>query len=142
MKTIFITITWAISTLILQAQSEPITIEDGTTIKVTVPVQNASGTVVFGLFDKNNFLKNPIQSKISPINNGEAIATFIKVIPGPYAIVLFHDKNDNKILDFDENGIPTENYGVSNNMYSYGPPQWHDAKFDVQDQAIEMFIYL
>ena len=141
MKTIFITITLIISTMILKAQSDSLPVEEGKMIKVSVPVKSASGNVVFGLFEENNFLKNPTQSKISAINDGNAIAIFSGIVPGTYAIVIFHDKNENSILDFDENGIPKENYGVSNNTFGYGPPQWHDSKFNVQDQDIEMVIY-
>lgn len=141
MKTIFITITFLIAAMILKAQSDPANSENSTMIKVSVPVKSETGKVVFGLFQENNFLQNPTQSKVSQIQDGNATAIFSGITPGTYAIVIFHDKNENSILDFDENGIPKENYGVSNNTFSYGPPQWYDSKFNVQDQDIEMVIY-
>ena len=44
-------------------------------------------------------------------------------------------------MDFESNGIPKENYGVSNNqMNLYGPPLWEDAKFefDGSDKALQL----
>lgn len=142
MKTIFITITLAISTFILKAQSDITVFEEGTSITVTVPAKNYTGKVVFGLFDETNFLKEPILGQVSTIKDGQAVAEFNDIAPGTYAIILFHDKNDNNLMDFEINGMPSENYGVSNNTFSYGPPQWHTAKFEVKNQPIEMIINL
>lgn len=142
MKTLFFTITLAISTLMLQAQTETQIIEEGTTITVIVPAKSYSGKVVFGLFDESTFLKEPILGTVSTITDGKAIAKFDGVWPGTYAIVLFHDKNENNMMDFEVNGMPSENYAVSNNTYGYGPPQWHEAKFEVKNMPIEMIINL
>lgn len=36
--------------------------------------------------------------------------------------------------------MPKENYGISNNNMSYGPPVWQEAKFEVNSENLEMEI--
>ncbi|MEM7085794.1 MAG: DUF2141 domain-containing protein [Bacteroidota bacterium] len=141
MKTIILTLTLAISALFANAQSETDVTTDGTTITVTVPVPSQEGTVIAGLFDENTFMKaGPLQGTESKIEEGKATLTFTNVAPGTYGITLFHDKNGNRTLDFEPNGMPKEMFGVSNNIMSYGPPQWSDAKFEVASEPISMEI--
>ena len=141
MKTIILTIALAISTFFLKAQTDDVASVEGTTITVTVPVASNEGNVIFGLYDENTFMKSaPIQGLEGEIIDGKATVTFTNVVPGTYGISLFHDKNGNKIMDFEPNGMPKEMYGVSNNVMSYGPPQWSDAKFEVNSAPIELEI--
>ena len=51
-----------------------------------------------------------------------------------------HDENDNNAMDFEDNGMPKESYGMSNNPMSYGPPQFATAKFEVASEDLEMNI--
>ena len=106
-----------------------------TTGNIVVSVENLSseeGKVYFALFNEDNFLKKaPIQGEVSEIKEGVAQITFSEVPSGTYAVTAYHDKNGNQQMDFESNGIPKENYGVSNNqMNLYGPPFWEDAKFE------------
>jgi uncharacterized protein (DUF2141 family) len=112
---------------------------------ITVSVENLSseeGKVYFALFNEDNFLKKaPIQGEVSEIKEGVAQITFSEVPSGTYAVTAYHDKNGNQQMDFESNGIPKENYGVSNNqMNLYGPPLWEDAKFefDGSDKALQL----
>lgn len=136
MKTI-ITLALLITTFIMKAQVT----SEGTTITVMVPVQSSEGSVLIGLYDsQENFLKKPQQTVEGIIKNGKATATFTNVLEGTYGITLFHDKNSNKQMDFEPNGMPKEPYGVSNNVMSFGPPQWETAKFEVGKKALELEI--
>ncbi len=116
--------------------------EKTTKIKVTIDnVLNDSGVVLFSLHTKDTFMKgNGIQSAKSKIEEGKVSITFKNVIPGEYAILVLHDENQNNRMDFEDNGMPLESYGISNNPRSYGPPEYHTAKFKVTDQPIEMNI--
>jgi uncharacterized protein (DUF2141 family) len=116
-----------------------------TTGNIVVSVENLSseeGKVYFALFNEDNFLKKaPIQGEVSEIKEGVAQITFSEVPSGNYAVTAYHDKNGNQQMDFESNGIPKENYGVSNNqMNLYGPPLWEDAKFefDGSDKALQL----
>jgi len=148
MKTILVTITIVLSSLILKAQNadSAITNDDTsetTTITVNVPVKSSEGSVIFGLFTEQNFMKSaPVQGLESEIVDGKATVTFENVTPGTYAITLFHDKNGNKQMDFEPNGMPIEMYGVSNNVMSMGPPMWSDAKFEVNGEPLTLEIIM
>jgi uncharacterized protein (DUF2141 family) len=144
MKTVLVCIALSFSSLFLSAQSETetSTSTEGTTITLTVPVQGTEGTILVGLYKESNFMQNPTLAAVGEIKDGKSIITLNDVAPGEYGITLLHDKNDNKRMDFDANGMPLERYGVSNNTLSYGPPQWSDAKFEVANTPIEMEIRL
>lgn len=43
-------------------------------------------------------------------------------------------------MDFQSNGMPLEDYGSSNNVMSYGPPNFEAAKFRVTDKNIVLNI--
>jgi len=43
-------------------------------------------------------------------------------------------------MDFEDNGMPKESYGMSNNPIGFGPPQYATAKFNFENEAIEMNI--
>ncbi len=137
MKTLALLVTLLISNFIINAQ-EP----NGVTITVTVPnITSSDGEVLFGLYDENTFMKAaPIQGEKSEIIDGVAKIVFKNVPEGVFAISCFHDKNGNNRMDFEENGMPKESYGVSNNNMSYGPPMWSDAKFEVGAEDLDLEI--
>ena len=140
MKAIILSITFSLAGWLLNAQEATTNTVEGTTITVTVPVQSNEGNVIFGLYNESNFMRAPLVGAESGIVDGKATATFENVEPGIYAVILFHDKNDNKQMDFDLQGMPQEMYGVSNNIMSMGPPQWNDAKFEVNGEPVSLEI--
>lgn len=112
----------------------------GISITVTVPVQSTEGKVIFGLHNEATFMKAPLQGQISQIVDGKATVTFSGVAPGTYAVMCFHDRNNDDQMNFQANGMPLEDYGVSNNNMAMGPPSWSDAKFEVGTQDLELEI--
>ena len=66
--------------------------------------------------------------------------TFENVLPGEYAILALHDENDNKRMDYEDNGMPKESFGMSNNVMVMGPPQYEDAKFKVANEDLDLNI--
>ncbi|CAL2076666.1 DUF2141 domain-containing protein [Tenacibaculum sp. 190524A05c] len=113
---------------------------------ITVTVSNATsntGTIKFGLHNKDTFMrKNPIQVAESKIEDGKCKIVFENVPAGEYAITCFHDKNSNGKMDFQSNGMPLEDYGASNNVMNFGPPQYDDAKFTITDKDVSLDIKL
>lgn len=143
MKILIFTISLAVNAFFMQAQVESAPNLNGTTITVTIPTKSDEGTINLGLYTEDIFMKAaPAKSMHVQIKEGKAVAIFENVEPGIYAIALYQDKNSNNTMDFQPNGMPSEPYGTSNNIMSYGPPQWSDAKFIVEDQPIEMEIRL
>ncbi|MCK8522871.1 DUF2141 domain-containing protein [Aquimarina sp. D1M17] len=140
MKTLAFLIALLISNFIVQAQTP----DSGITITVTVPnVTGSEGDVLFALYNEATFMKAaPVQSAKSEIENGTAKVTFTNVPVGEYGITCLHDTNGNGRMDFEANGMPKENYGVSNNNMSYGPPMWGDAKFEVGSEDLTLEIRL
>jgi uncharacterized protein (DUF2141 family) len=114
----------------------------GQTITVTIDnVLNNKGQVIFALHDNASFMKsNGLQSGASEIKDGKATITFTNVTPGTYAIIALHDENSNQRMDFEPNGMPKEAFGLSTNPMSYGPPQFHDAKFEVTHKDLDLNI--
>jgi uncharacterized protein (DUF2141 family) len=138
MKTLALLAALLVSNFLLQAQEKT----EGVTITVTVPdITSSEGEVIFGLYDENTFMKAaPIKGKKSTIVDGGAKITFSNVPEGVFAIACFHDTNRNNRMDFEPNGMPKEDYGVSNNDMSYGSPLWDDAKFEVNSENLELEI--
>ncbi len=112
--------------------------------EITVTLLNASsdeGTLNFSLFNENTFMKSaPLFSENVKIIEGKGTVVFKNIPKGEYAIICYHDENNNKRIDFLDNGMPKENYGTSNNPLSYGPPNYEDSKFLVKNEAISLEI--
>ncbi|MBQ0787717.1 MAG: DUF2141 domain-containing protein [Oceanihabitans sp.] len=109
----------------------------GNTITVTVEnIRNTNGKILASLHDENTFMKGKegIQTAETTITGNTVTVTYKNVLPGAYAIMSVHDENDNKKMDFELNGMPKENYGMSNNPVLYGPPTFDVAKFMVNEK--------
>jgi uncharacterized protein (DUF2141 family) len=134
MKNVILTIAFVCSLTFGFAQDKGITI--------TVTVDNLTsdkGKASFSLHTSETFMKGGgIMNASSEIKDGKAVITFINVKPGEYAILGMHDANENGRMDFRENGMPLESYGTSNNVMAFGPPQYEDAKFIVEDKDLEL----
>jgi uncharacterized protein (DUF2141 family) len=64
------------------------------------------------------------------IAQGQAVCEFSGVLPGTYAVSVFHDENSNGKLDTKFMGIPREGVGASNNAKGhFGPPKFEAAAF-------------
>lgn len=136
MKNLILTLALAFSTLFSFAQDE------GITITVTIDnVTSNEGKVLMSLHTSETFMKDKgIKDAETTIEDGKVTITFNNVLPGEYAILALHDVNDNKRMDFHENGMPKESFGTSNNVMAMGPPQYDDAKFTVADDDLELNI--
>ena len=143
MKTILLTITLAITSLFLSAQTGTTkATTEGTSVTVTVSLRGTGGHILYSLHNESTFMKAPLEGASGEIIDGKSTVTFKNVTPETYGIMVVHDKNDNKGMDFETNGRPIEAYGMSNNPMSYGPPQFSDAKFEVLDTPIIIEIRL
>ena len=105
-----------------------------------VNVLTSEGKVGFALYNKDNFMKQPILAKEAKIVDGKSKVVFENVLAGEYAILCYHDKNNNDKMDFQPNGMPLESYGASNNVMNFGPLRFDDAKFKVSDKKVSLEI--
>ncbi|NRD19680.1 DUF2141 domain-containing protein [Winogradskyella eckloniae] len=102
------------------------------TVKVN-KAQNDDGKMFIALYNSaTGFLETTYKGEISAIQNNACSVTFKDIPEGTYAVSIFHDENDNGKMDTNFFGIPTEDYGCSNNATGFmGPPKWDDAKFQL-----------
>ncbi|NQX85617.1 MAG: DUF2141 domain-containing protein [Flavobacteriaceae bacterium] len=117
----------------LQAQ------EAGSTIVVNVSeISSNKGKIIVGLYaNSDDFLKHIIDGKRVEINNKSCSVSFKNIPEGTYAISLFHDENNDGKMDTNFMGIPTEDYGCSNDARDFmGPPEWEDAKFELKEKIM------
>lgn len=121
--------------------SNVINAQEKFTITATVVnITSSEGKVGFALYNKENFMKTPILASDVKIVDGKSTVTFKDVEPGEYAVVCYHDKNNNDKMDFATNGMPLEDYGSSNNVMNFGPPTFENAKFTVSDKNVSLEI--
>ena len=107
--------------------------------EITVTVVNATtdnGKVSFVLYDQVTFMKTPLKGASAKIIKGKSTVTFKNITQGEYSVICFHDKNNNGKIDFNENGMPLEDYGASNNNMDFGPPSFLDSKFTVIEEDV------
>ena len=114
--------------------------EASSSVVVTVgKAKNAKGHVACGLFAKaEGFPKNmtegaALELKWVSIAGDTARCEFQGIAPGTYAVAVFHDENDNKKLDTNFLGIPSEAYGSTNNVkHATSAPTFAEAKFEAR----------
>ena len=118
------------------------------TFNVVANVNNINsndGTMYYALYTSAESMMNrkAIQRQMATVKDETSTITFTNVEVGVYSIVVFHDENNNKQMDFNDMGMPLEKYGVSNNATNpYGPPNFSDTKFDVIDTNLTFEIEL
>jgi uncharacterized protein (DUF2141 family) len=81
--------------------------------------------------------------KILPIMNRGVYLKLDSLEYGYYAIKIFHDENNNGKIDLNFLGIPTEDYGYSNNVSGwFGPPKWEKTRFlfNQSEMSIEISV--
>lgn len=94
-----------------------------------------SGTVALVLFNNaNSFgdLRNPARLKMFELDGREAYV-LDDVPAGEYALMVYYDENDNRKIDKNFIGIPTEPLGFSNEYQPKGPPSYSRAAFILAD---------
>jgi len=92
---------------------------------------------VFALYDSAERYKKhtrAFRSSSQAITN-QSCAWQVDGLPhGDYAVMLYHDVNDNGKLDSNFLRVPREPYGFSNNKRGlFGPASFGDTKFSLEE---------
>ena len=116
----------------------------GNLIIVVTGIENDDGEVLIAVSNsRENYESNDtafVGVKVK-IENKKAEYTFEELSFGEYAIKLFHDENMDGELDSNFLGIPTEDFGFSNNARgTFGPADYDDAKFLFEQTEMTMEI--
>ena len=112
-----------------QASASPPT---GSITFVVGGLKSDDGAVLVSLFDNGKHFPKQSSKAVgkgrSIIQGGIATVTFSDLPAGTYAAALLHDENNNREMDYNLLGIPSEGYGFSNNAKaSFGPPSFRHA---------------
>jgi len=108
-------------------------------IATIIGFENDKGSCRACLFNSESGFKNgkPLECVQVPATNKKATAIFENIADGTYAIFVFHDYNNNGIMDKNWLGIPKEGYGASQNKLPFtAAPKFESNKFSVKDKAI------
>lgn len=70
-----------------------------------------------------------------PAQSGTVQCQFEGLPTGRYAIMAYHDENDDQKLNRRFGMFPTEGYGLSNNPKVMGPPRFDESAFPVSATA-------
>lgn len=102
-------------------------------LKITVNnFKNIKGKLQVCLTDKKeDFLKQCDYAKTVAVTNNTISLKIANIKTGVYSVSLFHDENNNGVLDTKGLfGIPSEPYGFSNNpRTTFGPPSFENCTF-------------
>ena len=108
-------------------------------IELTIgKVPSDEGYIYFAMYaSEEDFMKRKMYRKTRIKASKEGVKVIFRDVPsGTYAVTCFHDANDNGRMDFSSSGMPEEDYGMTNNVMSFGPPRFSDAKFEVKDKDL------
>ncbi len=103
---------------------------------VVKDVRSDSGSITVDLHgdDPSEFLKKgkKLLRVREPARLGEVEVCLPVRMPGVFAVVAYHDKNDNREFDRNWLGLPEEPFGISNNPGPFfAPPTHEEAAFQV-----------
>lgn len=114
-----------------------ITLVKGQT-QLTVRIERVKaerGPVFCDLFNAGEGFPGPspiIGGSLELAASGAPVCTYTDLPAGAYAVSVIQDENSNGSLDSNAFGVPTEGYGVSNNVIpATSAPKWSDSRFDV-----------
>ncbi len=106
------------------------------TLTVTVlGLRSHAGELLIGVYDSAEWFRSAVsdsatKSALLPekwrvagaslrAQAGAQSITFRQLPPGRYAVIVFHDENDNGLLDENAMGVPIEGYGFSNDAQGF-----------------------
>lgn len=76
----------------------------------------------------------------APADASAAMVHFLDVPPGQYAVMAYHDANDDQKLDLRFGMFPKEGWGLSNNPKVMGPPSFSASSFTMTEQTMATMI--
>ena len=101
-------------------------------------IESINGSVYIAVFSDSDsfpvFGKQWRGESIS-VTNKSMSYTFKNIPHDTYALAVFHDENNNGVLDKNALGIPLEPYGFSRNARArFSAPPFKDAQFELKEK--------
>lgn len=100
-------------------------------LEIRLQREHVGGSLQVLLFDNADDFEDftsPVKIKRFPAD-GRMVLEVEDVPAGEYALLVFHDENDNRQLDVNFIGIPREPVGFSNEYRPRGAPTFRNARF-------------
>ncbi|SHN93369.1 hypothetical protein BHECKSOX_112 [Bathymodiolus heckerae thiotrophic gill symbiont] len=98
------------------------------------------GNVRIGIFNRQEFPNGNQFEGVIVNSDKNKLSKTLQIPSGSYAIAIFQDTNNNKVLDKNFFGIPIEKYGFSG-ADVFGEPTFDEAKIIINgDQTISVKI--
>lgn len=104
------------------------------TLQIELQQEHIGGSIQVLLFDDAESFEDfssPARMERFPADGRQTI-TLDDIPAGEYALLVFHDENDNMQLDVNFIGIPSEPIGFSNEYRPRGAPTFRNARFDFE----------
>ncbi len=119
--------------IIFLVLATPIFAQTGTIVVNVTGIENDKGVVQIGLYNSEesfpNYEENTKGVALKASKSGVNY-TFKDIPEGTYAVAVWHDKNEDKTMNKNMFGAPTESYGFSRNIYgTFGPPKFEEVSF-------------
>ena len=110
-------------------------------------IRNAQGTVKAVLYgpDPSTFLVKGKKTDKEREPAEEGMMTLCVAAPqeGKYALVVYHDENDNHKFDRNWIGMPIEGFGISNDpTLFFSPPSFDEVAFAVYGELVMIDVIL
>jgi uncharacterized protein (DUF2141 family) len=135
-------------TLILTLLSLFISTDAAPVTKLNVEITNlksAKGKLWIAMFrpDEKFGGDKPSIFKIIPVQSASNQTVDFELEPGKYALAVYHDLNNNSVLDKNFVGIPKEPYGFSNDFRPrFSPPTFEDCAFELSASGKKIIVKL
>lgn len=107
--------------------------DSGQLLVEIIGMRDSSGTIRAALYNEPDSFRKEERALMwvaQSAKAGNATLIFRDVPPGRYAIVAYHDENDDGKLNLRFGMFPSEGYALSNNPKVVGPPRFADSAFD------------
>jgi uncharacterized protein (DUF2141 family) len=108
-------------------------------------LRSDAGRVKIMLFDRaDGFPKEDKARAVLtlPATPTTVVGHFRDLPAGRYAVVVYHDENNDGKLNLRFGMFPEEGYGLSNNPEVFGPPHFEDSAFVVPEEGAHIEIGL
>lgn len=110
-------------------------------------IKNAAGSlkaVLYGPDPKSFLVKGEKADKErEPAKKDSMTLCVAAPMEGKYAVVVYHDENDNHKFDRNFIGLPTEGFGVSNNPSLFlAAPKFEESSFEVNGEVTHVDVDL
>ncbi|MFK8082109.1 MAG: DUF2141 domain-containing protein [Granulosicoccus sp.] len=116
-----------------------------TELQVTVGnIQEVKGRILLAIYDSEaNYNLTAAYGETAPAKEREVVFRFSDLPLGEYAVMAFHDIDNNSKLSVDWAGLPIEPWGASLQGRSIlGAPEWSDVVFNLPAEGMALTINL